>query len=237
MPTEPRIHRAVVSFVRRSTRMNPSQQRAWRELRGRFVVEVPRGEASTSVAADAHVAWDEVFGRSAPLGVEIGTGTGEALVALAEAHPELDIVGFEVYLPAVASTLARIERHRVSNVRVVVADGVAALATLFDAGALERLWTFFPDPWHKARHHKRRLVSPAFTDLVASRLAPTGTWHLATDWEDYALAMSETLDGCPGLVNVHDGWAPRPDERPVTTFERRGLAAGRAIRDLAYRRS
>ncbi len=237
MPAAAPIHRDVVSYVRRSARMNESQQRAWDAHHDARVVELATGERATSVSPEARIDWTAVFGREAPLKVEIGSGTGHAVTALAEAMPEANLVAFEVFTPAVASTLGRLARHGVDNVRVVVADGAQALSSVFDDGSVSELWTFFPDPWHKARHHKRRLVRPEFARLVASRLAPGGVWRLATDWDDYAEAMREVLDAEPGLVNAHDGWAPRFALRPVTKYEQRGLDAGRTIRDLEYRRS
>ena len=237
MPAAAPIHRDVVSYVRRSARMNESQQRAWDAHHDAWVVELAAGERATSVSPGARIDWTAVFGRDAPLKVEIGSGAGHAVTALAEAMPEANLVAFEVFTPAVASTLGRLARHGVENVRVVVADGAQALASVFDEGSVSELWTFFPDPWHKARHHKRRLVRPGFARLVASRLAPGGVWRLATDWDDYAEAMREVLDAEPGLVNAHDGWAPRFAPRPVTKYEQRGLDAGRTIHDLEYRRS
>ena len=237
MPAAAPIHRDVVSYVRRSARMNESQQRAWDAHHDAWVVELAAGERATSVSPEARIDWTAVFGRDAPLKVEIGSGAGHAVTALAEAMPEANLVAFEVFTPAVASTLGRLARHGVDNVRVVVADGAQALSSVFDDGSVSELWTFFPDPWHKARHHKRRLVRPEFARLVASRLAPGGVWRLATDWDDYAEAMREVLDAEPGLVNAHDGWAPRFPLRPVTRYEQRGLDAGRTIHDLEYRRS
>ena len=215
--------------------MNASQEKAWTTLADDLVIRVPARELSTSVHPDAHVDWAATFGREAPLFVEIGSGRGEALVALAEQHPEANVVAFEVFQPAVASTLSRINRHGVTNVRVVLANGVEGLEHLFAPATVAELWTFFPDPWHKPRHHKRRLVSPEFAELVASRLVPGGQWRLATDWADYAEAMREVLDVAPGLVNVHGGWAPRWAERPLTKYEQRGLDAGREVHDLTYR--
>lgn len=222
--------------MRRSARMNDSQRRAWDDHADRLVVDVPARELSTSVHPDARVDWAAAFGRAAPLAVEIGSGRGEALVALAERHPQLNVVAFEVFAPAVASTLSRIVRHGVDNVRVVMVNGVEGMQHLVAPGALAELWTFFPDPWHKPRHHKRRLVSPEFGALVASRLTPDGVWRLATDWADYADAMREVLDATAGLTSCHDGWAPRFADRPVTKYEARGLEAGREVRDLCYRR-
>ncbi len=235
-PLPPRLHRDVVSFVRRSTRMNESQMKAWERYEQAFVVDVPRGEMSTSIADGAHVDWRSAFGREAPLIVEIGSGAGDSLGPMAQGRPDANIVAFEVFEPAVASTLGRLGRHRIDNVRVVVADGAQGLARLFDDGSVSELWTFFADPWHKKRHHKRRLVGTDFADVVVAKLAPGGLWRLATDWEDYALWMREHLDGFPGLENVHGGWAPRLAERPVTKYERKGLEAGRTVYDLTYRR-
>lgn len=237
MPAAERIHRDVVSYVRRSARMNESQQRAWAAHHDRWVVPLSAGSRETSVAADATVDWTAVFGREAPLCVEIGSGSGHAITALAEAMPQANLVAFEVFAPAVASTLSRLDRHHVENVRLVVADGAQAVATVFGPGSISELWTFFPDPWHKARHHKRRLVSSEFAALVASRLTTDGIWRLATDWSDYAEAMRAVLDAEPGLRNLHDGWAPRFELRPTTKYERRGREAGRAIYDLAYTRA
>lgn len=231
-----RPHRGVVSFVRRSTRMNESQQKAWERLASEFVVDVPAAELETSVADDAHVDWDAEFGRTAPRVVEIGSGNGESLVAMAAARPETDFIAFEVFEPAVASTLGRMGREDVDNIRIVRADGARGLEVLFAPGSLAEVWTFFADPWHKTRHHKRRLVNPGFADVVADRLSVDGLWRLATDWEDYALWQREVLDAHPGLVNVHGDWAPRFADRPVTKYEARGLAAGREVHDLTYRK-
>lgn len=235
-PLPPRLRRDVVSYVRRSTRMNESQQRAWSRHRDAYVVDVPHGELSTSVSPAAEVDWAHEFGRSAPLVVEIGSGAGDSLVPMAAARPDRDVVAFEVFEPAVASTLGRIARAGVDNVRIVVADGAQGLGTLFGDATLAEVWTFFADPWHKKRHHKRRLVGGDFADVVAEKLAPGGVWRLATDWEDYALWMREHLDATPRLENVHGGWAPRLADRPVTKYERRGLEAGRTVYDLTYRR-
>ena len=132
--------------------------------------------------------------------------------------------------------MGRLGREGVGNVRIVPANGTQGLAVLFDHDSLTELWTFFADPWRKTRHHKRRLVSTDFADLVALKLRPGGLWRLATDWEDYALWQRETLDAHPRFENLHGGWAPRYEARPVTKYEAKGLAQGRRVYDLTYRR-
>ena len=213
--------------------MNPSQEKAWRE-HADWVIRVPARDTDTSVAPDAHLDVSAAFGRGAPLVVEIGGGTGDVISAVAAKHPDRNYLAFEVFEPAVASTLSKCARAGVDNVRVVVANGVDAMGTLIGDRALTELWTFFPDPWHKTRHHKRRLVSRPFADLAAAKLADDGVWRLATDWEDYALAMRAVLDEHPLLVNRHDGWAPRWEDRPQSRYEAKGIAAGRTIYDLCY---
>ncbi len=227
------VRREVVSFVRRSARMNAAQQRAWAAHRGTYVVDVARDERSTSVARQPCLDLAAVFGRRAPLVVELGSGTGHALLAAAQARPDHDHLAFEVFEPAVAATVGRLAAGRVTNARVVVADGVQGLERLLGPASVAELRVWFPDPWHKARHAKRRLVSAAFADLVASRLTPGGVLLLATDWADYADHVRQVLDHHPRFEPVTP-W-PRFAERPVTKYEQRGLDEGREIVDLAYR--
>ena len=235
--SELRARRDVVSFVRRSNRMRPNQRRAWEAYRDRFVLEVPRLNTSTSVHPAASLDLEKAFGRDAELIVEIGPGTGESLVPMAKARPQANVLAFEVYQPAIARMLAQLARNGLDNVRIVEADAVAAMEYLVPVRSVDELWLFFPDPWHKARHHKRRLLTPDFAALSAARLKPLGIWRIATDWADYAERMREVLDSDPSFANLHpSGWAPRWDGRPVTHFEQRGLDAGRQIFDLAYRR-
>jgi tRNA (guanine-N7-)-methyltransferase len=229
--------REVVSFVRRSSRMRPNQRRAWEAYRDRFVLEVPRLDTSTSVHPAASLDLVKAFGRDAQLIVEIGPGTGESLISMAKAQPQANVLAFEVYQPAIARMLAQLARNCQNNVRIVEADAVAAMEYLVPARSVDEIWLFFPDPWQKARHHKRRLLTPKFATLSAARLKPGGIWRIATDWADYAERMREVLDGDPSFANLHpDGWAPRWHGRPVTHFEQRGLDAGRQIFELAYRR-
>jgi tRNA (guanine-N7-)-methyltransferase len=215
--------------------MNPSQERAWRLHRATYLVDVARGPMSTSVAPQDALDWSEIFGRTAPLVVEIGAGNGDSLVATAAAHPDVDVIGFEVFEPSIASTVGKLAAQGLTNARVVLADGVQGLRWLVAPESLDAVHAFFPDPWHKARHHKRRLVSAETCSLVAQRLRRGGLFRVATDWEDYALAMREVLDASE-LTAVHQGWAPRFEERPMTKYEARGIAAGRSVYDLCYRR-
>ena len=234
---ELQARRDVVSFVRRSNRMRPNQRRAWEAYRDRFVLQVPRLDTSTSVHPTASVDLRQSFGRDAELIVEIGPGAGESLIPMAQARPHANVLAFEVYQPAIARLLAQHARNSVDTFRIVEADAVAALEHLVPARSVDELWLFFPDPWHKARHHKRRLLTPEFAALSASRLKPGGRWRIATDWADYAERMRVVLDSDPCFDNLHpNGWAPRWDGRPITHFEQRGLDAGRHIFDLAYRR-
>ena len=218
--------REVLSYSRRGSRFTPRQQEAWDAHAERWVVP---DEAIDRPGFDLA----EVFGRRAPLVVEIGCGVGEATGVLAAARPGCNVLALEVWLPGVAASLAEVAAAGAQNVRFCSVDAVWSLQHLVPAGGLEELWTFFPDPWPKARHHKRRLVQPDFAALVASRLRPGGVWRLATDWAPYAEHMQAVLDAEPALEGgVVERWA----ERPVTKFERKGLEVGREITDLLYRR-
>jgi tRNA (guanine-N7-)-methyltransferase len=173
------------------------------------------------------------FGRSAPLVVEIGSGVGEATAALAASRPDVNVLALEVWMPGVADSLWRVAEAGADNVRFCSVDAVWFVEHVLATASLTELWTFFPDPWHKKRHHKRRLVNPDFARTVAARLAPGGVWRLATDWAAYAEQMREVLDAEPALTG---GVVERWDSRPVTKFERKGVAVGREITDLRYAR-
>lgn len=235
----PDLHRRrdVVSFVRRSNRMRPNQRRAWEAYRERFVIEVPRLDTSTSVHPAASLDLVEAFGRDAALIVEIGPGAGESLVPMAEVRPQANVLAFEVYQPAIARLLAQLAKTDLDNVRIVEADAVDAMEHLVPAQSVDEIWLFFPDPWHKTRHHKRRLLTPEFAALTASRMKEGGIWRIATDWADYSDRIRDVLDNDPSFANAHPGGcAPRWAARPITHFEQRGLDAGRQIFDLTYRR-
>lgn len=219
----------VLSYARRGSRLSDAQAAAW--LRHRDEWWIP-DEAADAPGFDV-AAW---FGRPAPLVVEIGSGIGEATAALATARPELNVLAFEVWRPGVAETFLRLERAGATNVRLMSVDAVWSVQHLLAPDSISELWTFFPDPWPKHRHHRRRLVSPGFARVAAARLAPGGLWRLATDWQEYADRMTTVLTAEPRLENLYDGPAPRWDERPRTRFERRGARAGRTITDLTFRR-
>ncbi len=228
--------RPVVSFVRRSTRMRAPHQRAWHQHRHRYLVEVEREVLSTSVAVGPPLDLAGLFGRSGPLIVEIGPGAGEAILAAARRRPEANLLAFEVHQPSLARLVKLLADTDLGNVRLVEADAVAGIRRLLPAGSIAELWTYFPDPWPKARHHKRRILGPEFADLAAVRIAPGGIWRLATDWAEYAEQMRGVLDRHPDFVADRPAEAGGRPDRPVTRFEQRGLDAGREIVDLAYRR-
>jgi tRNA (guanine-N7-)-methyltransferase len=220
--------RAVRSFVVRAGRMTAAQERAWVELWPRYGVET--GAAPLDPAT--------VFGRNAPLTLEIGFGNGETLVALAAAHPERDYLGLEVHRPGVGHLMLRAAELGLTNVRAVCRDAVEVLQQCIPSGSLDEVLLYFPDPWPKKRHHKRRIVQPDFVALVASRLRTGGTLRMATDWEPYAIHMLEVASGCAELRNesAEGRYVPRPASRPMTRFERRGQRLGHGVWDLAFTR-
>ncbi|MGC4808163.1 tRNA (guanosine(46)-N7)-methyltransferase TrmB [Micromonospora sp. DT233] len=177
-----------------------------------------------------------LFGRRAPLVLEIGSGMGDATASMAAADPDRDYLAVEVHTPGIASLLGLVESGGLGNVRVAEGDALELVRALPEA-SLDAVHVFFPDPWPKSRHHKRRIIAPAHVALLRSRLVPGGTLHCATDWAEYAESMRATLTADPGLRDVHGGYAPRPAHRPVTKFERRAQRAGRPVFDLIHRRA
>jgi len=218
--------RAVRSYVLRAGRMGSGQQRALADLAPRFVLPF----------ADQPLDIDATYGRRAPLIVEIGFGMGLATAAIAAARPETNFLGIEVHEPGVGALLQRIEEHQLSNLRIVQHDAVEVLTSMIAPGSLAGVQVFFPDPWPKKRHWKRRLIQPPFVALLASRLAIGGVLHCATDWQPYAEQMLAVLSAEPLLANTAPTYAPRPGYRPETKFERRGLALGHGVWDLVFRR-
>ena len=218
--------RRVRSYVLRAGRMGSGQQRALRELAPRHVL--PFTEQPLDVTA--------AFGRAAPLILEIGFGMGDTTAQIATASPQLNFLGVEVHPPGVGALLQQIEARQLTNVRIVQHDAVEVLRHMLAPASLAGAALFFPDPWPKKRHHKRRLIQPPLVSLLASRLAPGATLHLATDWAPYAQQMLEMLSAEPTLANTAAGFAPRPAYRPLTKFERRGERLGQPAQDLVFRK-
>ena len=227
----PAHHRRVRSFVRREGRLTTGQQRALDELWPRFGLDPAPDAGVLDLAA--------VFGREAPVTLEIGFGDGDSLAEQAAAAPERDFIGTEVHRPGVGHLLGEIERRVLTNLRVSDRDAVELLEAHFAPGSLDTVQVYFPDPWHKKRHHKRRLIQPGFVRALAGWIRPGGWLHLATDWADYAEHMQEVMAGATEWF-APDGPVPRPERpawRPETKFERRGLQRGHAVADLVYRRT
>jgi tRNA (guanine-N7-)-methyltransferase len=220
--------RSIRSYVRREGRMTRAQRRALHELWPRYGVDAHGGLLQL----------ERLFGRCAPVYLEIGFGNGEALCELAGAHPQNNYLGIEVYRPGVGSLLLKLEQRALSNVRVICDDAVHALSHRIPQASLDAIYLFFPDPWPKKRHHKRRLVQREFLEQLTARLKPGGYVHVATDWEDYAAHVLAVAAQVPGLSNVagERGYASRPDYRCRTRFERRGRALGHRIRDIVLTR-
>jgi tRNA (guanine-N7-)-methyltransferase len=222
-------NRPIRSFVMRTGRQTAAQTRALESLWPRFGAEYSPEPLSL----------DLLFGRSALRTLEIGFGNGEHLASLAAAHPDRDYLGIEVHRPGVGHLLLLTETQGLSNIRVSSHDAVEVLRDQLAPGSLDEVLVLFPDPWHKKRHHKRRLIQPAFVELIASRLRPGGMFKLATDWEEYALQMLEVIGAATGLfanLSPTGDWMPRPEERAPTRFEKRGARLGHGVWDLGFER-
>jgi tRNA (guanine-N7-)-methyltransferase len=219
--------RSIRSFVVRAGRMGPGQLRALTELGPRFVLAYAAERADFAAA----------FGRDAPRVLEIGFGMGDATAAIAQALPGTDFIGVEVHTPGVGALLKRIGELGLTNLRLIQFDAVDVLEQMIAPDSLAGVHVFFPDPWHKTKHNKRRLIQPAFTHQLASRLQPGGYLHCATDWQPYAEQMLEVLSAEPLLRNTAAGYAPKPAYRPLTKFENRGLKLGHGVWDLVFERA
>jgi tRNA (guanine-N7-)-methyltransferase len=212
--------------VLRQGRYSAAQQRAFAELMPRFGLAACREPLDFAAA----------FGRSAPVIAEVGFGMGETTALIAAQNPAIDYLAIEVHTPGVGSLLRQIDAGELANIRIVQHDAVEVMRDMVPAASLAAIHVFFPDPWPKKRHHKRRLLQPAFVELAASRLAPGGLLHVATDWREYAEQVLEVLSATPSLANTAAGFAARPEWRPETKFERRGLKLGHAVWDLVFAR-
>ncbi|KQY60797.1 tRNA (guanine-N7)-methyltransferase [Aeromicrobium sp. Root495] len=232
MPSQAPEHPRILSFTRRGGRISERQQAAWDEVGHRFVLDLPRDGLSTSVDPDFVLDPAEAFGREAPLVVEIGTGRGESIAHAAEQHPEINFLGLEVYVPGVASTLSKLRHRRIENVRLGIVDAAEALSTMLPEHSVREVWLWFPDPWPKKKHHKRRLVSLDFVPLVTRVLEPGGTWRMATDWAEYGEQMAEVVAASP---LVEGGRVERYEGRVLTRFESKGLDVDREIHDVVAR--
>ncbi len=219
-------HRPIRSFVLRQGRVSNAQQRAYHTLLPRFGIPY----------APRPIDLDACFGRSAPKVLEIGFGMGETLAAIAAQHPGNDYLGIEVHTPGVGSLLKTLDAQGRSNVRIVQHDAVEVVRDMIAPDTLDAVHIFFPDPWPKKRHHKRRLLQPEFVSLLASRVKPGAYLHIATDWEEYAGQILEVCNREPRLTNTAPGFAPRPPHRPLTKFENRGIKLGHGVWDLILRR-
>ena len=226
--SSPHPKRPIRSFVRREGRLTPGQQRAIDELWPQFGIEADGNKLD----------FEAIFGRSAPVTLEIGYGNGESLVQMAKASPERNFVGIEVHRPGVGRLLHRISELRLTNLKTLCADAVEVLKQQIPDESIDRVQLFFPDPWHKKRHHKRRIVSREWLALVRSKLMMGGTIHMATDWEHYAVQMLADLSSAEGFENCADDkrYITRPKNRPLTKFEQRGLDRGHGVWDLLFQR-
>jgi len=218
--------RPIRSFVLRAGRVTAAQQRALAELWPSVGVDFTGGPLDL----------DALFGRRAPRCLEIGFGAGEVIGALAQAHPETDHVGIEVHRPGVGRLLLRARDQKLSNLRIICHDAVEVLAHSISDESFDSILIFFPDPWHKKRHHKRRLIDAPFVDTLAAKLKTGGVLRLATDWQDYAEQMLRVGNACKRLesLSADASYVERPDFRPATRFERRGTRLGHGVWDLAY---
>lgn len=243
----------IMSFSRRGSRLGDKFEKVMAEHASQFVIPIPPGDALTTIAADAVVDLAEAFGRDAPLTVEIGPGSGEQTIANALAHPDRNYLAVEAWAPGVARCVNAAQREGSHNVRIIEVDAAQALPILFrtDVEAPNRradeVWSFFPDPWRKKKHFKRRIVKASFARTIAGVLAEGGVWRLATDWDSYAWQMRDVVTQAPEFSNPYagervdpadegqfeGGFAPRFEQRVMTRFEQRGIDAGRTIHDLA----
>ncbi len=219
-------HRHIRSFVLRQGRVSNAQQRAHETLLPAYGIPY----------APQLIDLDNIYGRSAPKILEIGFGMGETTATIAATHPENDYLGIEVHTPGVGSLLKEIGERNLANVRIVQHDAVEVLANMLAPGTLDGAHIFFPDPWPKKRHHKRRLIQPPLVALLASRLKPGAYLHSATDWQEYAEQILDVFAHEALLKNTAGGFAPRPDYRPQTKFETRGLKLGHGVWDIIFRR-
>ncbi len=227
--TEEKPHlRTIRSFVMRAGRTTLGQERALEEVWPTFGLEVKNGKIDLA----------ELFGREADTVLEIGFGMGESLISMAKASPHLNFIGIEVHRPGVGRLLSRVDEEQLTNIRVYSEDAIEVLEHCIADNSLFTLQLFFPDPWHKKKHHKRRIVQPEFAQMIRAKLRVGGCFHMATDWQPYAEHMMEVMEVAQGYENVAGAgeYSPQPEARPVTKFQRRGEKLGHGVWDLIYER-
>jgi len=227
--TDRLTQRSIRSFVVRNGRTTAAQAQAIDRLLPQFGLGYTNKPISLT----------QVFNRDAPCWLEIGFGNGDVLLDIARTHPQINVIGAEVHAAGVGQALLGIEKHQLSNLRIIQHDAMEVLQHMLTPQSIEKILLLFPDPWHKKRHHKRRILQSEFLDAVASALAVNGVLHCATDWEDYAQWMFEHLESDQRFTNLASPWqaSPRPSWRPVTRFEQRGHRLGHAVNDLMYYRN
>ena len=220
--------KSIRSYVVRAGRMTDGQRNAFENSWAQYGLKLTDGAIDT----------DDVFGRSGTKVLEIGFGMGDSLLQMAAAEPDTDFIGIEVHPPGVGRLIASAEEQKITNLRVYLADATDVLNECIPAQSLQRLQLYFPDPWHKKKHNKRRIVQPQFVQLIRDKLEVGGVLHMATDWQHYAEQMLEVLEVAPGFKNTvaEQQYSPRPDYRPLTKFEKRGERLGHGVWDLLYQK-
>ncbi len=221
--------RTIKSFVVRSGRMTPGQEKAYEELWAHYGVE----------ADEQPIDFQQLFSRHAPIIIEIGFGMGDSLWQMAQQHPENNYLGIEVHKPGVGRLLANIAKHSLSNLKVMKYDALEVLKKQVPDNSISAVYLFFPDPWHKTRHQKRRIVKDDFIQLIRKKLLVHGQFHMATDWQHYARQMLKAMQQAPGFINCagNGEYIPRPEYRPITKFERRGERLGHGVWDILFKKS
>jgi tRNA (guanine-N7-)-methyltransferase len=225
-PQSPQFYRTIKTFVLRAGRMTPTQQKDYQELSGRWCI--PYGEGQLN--------YTQIFNNTNPVTVEIGFGMGKATAIIAAENPDKNYLGLEVHRPGVGKLLGEIRRRNLENIYIVEYDALEVLEKMIPNGSVNGFHIFFPDPWPKKKHHKRRLVQRPNTDLITKKLVPGGYLYMATDWEPYAEFALEQLEQTPGLKNKYQGFAPHQEWRPETRFEEKGLDKNHVIRELFFLR-
>lgn len=221
--------RKIRSFVRREGRITALQQKAYDSLLPEFGIEY----------AVSNIDFAQIFNNTQPVTLEIGFGMGKSLAQQAVNHPHINFLGIEVHRPGVGALLALVQQQSIKNIRVICHDAIAVIENMINHQSLDKVQLFFPDPWHKKRHHKRRIVNAHFAELLQTKLKHQGILHMATDWENYAEHMLQVMQHSPGWKNLssNNRFVPKPDDRPITKFQKRGEKLGHGVWDLMFAKS